>query len=171
MTVGVSQDLLASTEAELREYLARVEDPELPVSITELGMLRGVTVTERESGGVAAGVSLVPTFLGCSAQLFIERDVRAAVDALEDLTELHVEWCPATEWSTSDITSVGREQLRHVGVAVPDPDGGARCPHCGSERVVVDSEFGAALCRRLGHCEACGDPVEIMRSTSSGGRR
>lgn len=165
--MGSPQAVHEATEKLLRAHLATVEDPELPVSIADLGMIRGVTITESESGGLAADVSLVPTFLGCPAQLFIERDVRSLVESVDELAELHVRWTPATEWSVRDITPAGREQLARVGVAVPEADGTARCPNCGSTQVVVDSEFGASLCRRLGHCQDCGDPVEIMRSSSA----
>lgn len=167
MTAPGSQAGLQATESRLRGYLAGVEDPELPVAITELGMVRDVAITELATGGLSARVALVPTFLGCPAQLFIERDVRALVGSLDELAEIDVQWAPATEWSARDITPAGREQLRKVGVAVPRDDGAAECPHCGSERVVIDSEFGASLCRRLGHCEDCGDNVEIMRSSSA----
>ena len=46
--------------AEVARALQAVEDPELPVSIVDLGMVRAVTV----SAG-AAVVELVPTFLAC----------------------------------------------------------------------------------------------------------
>ena len=62
------------TEAAVRAALARVVDPEIRRPITELDMVRAVTVS-----GDTASVDLVLTIVGCPAADTIERDVRAAV--------------------------------------------------------------------------------------------
>ncbi len=62
------------TEAAVRAALARVVDPEIRRPITELDMVRAVTVA-----GDVATVDLVLTIVGCPAADTIERDVRAAV--------------------------------------------------------------------------------------------
>ncbi|MQA05001.1 MAG: hypothetical protein GEV07_20525 [Streptosporangiales bacterium] len=79
-------------------------------------------------------------------------------------------WSAAAVWSTRDITAFGRARLADVGIAVPDADGAFDCPRCHSERVVIDSEFGAALCRRLAHCEQCGEQLEVMRTRPRSGQ-
>lgn len=164
--VTMSLPTAQTVDDQLRQQLGDVEDPELPVPITELGMVRTVSIVEAGAGCFDAEVVLVPTFLGCPAQLFIERDVRALADRIQELRTVQVRWSPATEWSVRDITQAGRHRLAAVGVAVPDESGATRCPYCGSADVVIDSEFGASLCRRLGHCSRCGDPVELMRARS-----
>lgn len=58
----------------VRAALARVQDPEIRRPITELDMVRDVSVAD----GVAH-VDLVLTIVGCPAADTIERDVRAAV--------------------------------------------------------------------------------------------
>jgi ATP-binding protein involved in chromosome partitioning len=63
--------------------LARVVDPEIHRPITELDMIRSVTV----EGGVAT-VDLALTIIGCPAADTIERDVRAAVLSVPGVTGL-----------------------------------------------------------------------------------
>jgi ATP-binding protein involved in chromosome partitioning len=67
----------------VRASLGRVVDPEIRRPITELDMVRAVTV----EGGHAT-VELVLTIIGCPAADTIERDVRAAVLATPGITDL-----------------------------------------------------------------------------------
>jgi ATP-binding protein involved in chromosome partitioning len=64
--------------------LGRVIDPEIRRPITELDMVRAVSV---DAGGVAS-VDLVLTIIGCPAAETIERDVRAAVLATPGIASL-----------------------------------------------------------------------------------
>lgn len=132
--------------------LRKVEDPELPVSIVDLGMVRGV---DEDANGTIT-VTLVPTFLGCPAQLFIERDIADALPGAQ------VRWS-AEPWGLADVTDRGREALAELGVVVPDEEGAAGCPFCGSPEVDITGEFGATLCRRLAFCRSCRSPIEVMR--------
>ena len=67
----------------VRASLGRVVDPEIRRPITELDMVRAVTV----DGGYAT-VELVLTIIGCPAADTIERDVRAAVLSTPGITDL-----------------------------------------------------------------------------------
>jgi ATP-binding protein involved in chromosome partitioning len=67
----------------VRAALGRVLDPEIRRPITDLDMVRAVTV----DGGVAS-VDLVLTIVGCPAADTIERDVRAAVLGVPGITGL-----------------------------------------------------------------------------------
>lgn len=58
----------------VRRALARVQDPEIRRPITDLDMVRGVSV----DGGTAR-VEVRLTIVGCPAADTIERDVREAV--------------------------------------------------------------------------------------------
>ena len=66
------------SRAHIDAALADVPDPELPVSIVELGMVCGVDIN-----GDDVDVKLVPTYTGCPALPMIERDVRAKVTAVQ----------------------------------------------------------------------------------------
>ena len=67
----------------VRAALARVVDPEIRRPITELDMVRDVTVSEG-----TAHVDLRLTIVGCPAADTIERDVRAAVLSVPEITEI-----------------------------------------------------------------------------------
>ncbi|MDE2282163.1 MAG: P-loop NTPase, partial [Actinomycetales bacterium] len=64
--------------AAVTERLAHVYDPELGVSVVELGMVRGVTI---DGQGVVVTVAL--TTSGCPLRTQIERDIREAVASLD----------------------------------------------------------------------------------------
>jgi ATP-binding protein involved in chromosome partitioning len=67
----------------VRAALARVQDPEIRRPITELDMIREVTVE-----GATAHVDLRLTIVGCPAADTIERDVRAAVAGVAGIETL-----------------------------------------------------------------------------------
>ena len=70
--------------------LARVLDPEIRRPITELGMVRSVTVTGGDDDAtVVVGVDL--TTAGCPLRETITRDVSAAVGALDGVRDVRVE--------------------------------------------------------------------------------
>ena len=73
----------AATADAVRTSLGRVVDPEIRRPITELDMVRAVTV----DGGTAT-VELVLTIIGCPAAATIEQDVRAAVLSTPGITDL-----------------------------------------------------------------------------------
>ncbi|MFC7613056.1 Mrp/NBP35 family ATP-binding protein [Actinokineospora soli] len=85
--VGVtSTQAVPSTEA-VRTALAGVQDPEIHRPITELGMVKDVTV--HPDGRVDVGVYL--TVAGCPLRDKITRDVTAAVSALPGVVSVAVE--------------------------------------------------------------------------------
>jgi len=71
------------TDAAVRAALSRVVDPEIHRPITDLDMVRSVTVE-----GSRAVVDLALTIIGCPAADTIERDVRAAVLSVPGVDEL-----------------------------------------------------------------------------------
>lgn len=102
--------------------LQTVEDPELPVSIVDLGLIYGVSVT---AGTVTVKMTL--TYSGCPAREVILEDVRTAVLDLEPIDEVEVSLVYSPPWSTDRITPAGREALAEWGMAVPErtPEGAA----------------------------------------------
>ncbi|HUV57966.1 MAG TPA: P-loop NTPase [Acidimicrobiales bacterium] len=70
----------------LRDRLARVLDPELGVSIVELGMVGAIDVDE--SGRARIEVSL--TTVGCPLRAQIDRDVREAARSIEGVDSVEI---------------------------------------------------------------------------------
>ncbi|TAK72287.1 MAG: DUF59 domain-containing protein [Betaproteobacteria bacterium] len=137
--------------------MAKVEDPEIPVALLDLGVLRGVTVD-----GTRVLVRLRPTRLGCPGRSTMERDVAAAVKTVDPSLTVEVDW-ELLPWREQDVTPAGKAALESIGYAVL-LGGPARCPYCTSEDVRSDGEFGGALCKLPYTCRACGSTFDAMRS-------
>lgn len=90
--------------------LEGVEDPELPLAITDLGLVRRLEIA---NGHVTVGLTY--TSLACPCNDLIRDDVRAAVSAVRGVVAVTVEdlWEP---WSRADVTPAGLELLRAVAV-------------------------------------------------------
>lgn len=98
------------TEALVRAALAEVLDPEYPVSVVDLGLVRGVEVLES-----AVRVDVVYCSLGCPCIELIEDDIRERLLQLEGVE--HVEVREAFDrWSRRDISTKGLEILSASGV-------------------------------------------------------
>lgn len=74
------------TESAVRSQLEAVIDPEIRRPITDLDMVRSVTI---DGGAVLVGIDL--TTAGCPLQDTITRDVRARVGELEGVTSVEVQ--------------------------------------------------------------------------------
>ena len=73
------------TESAVRESLSRVEDPEIGRPITELNMVKSVTVT-----GNDVAVEIYLTIAGCPMKSTIESNTRAAVEDIEGVGNVTV---------------------------------------------------------------------------------
>ena len=145
-------------QAEVWDVLSRIPDPELPVPITDLGIVERVEVNDS-----AVHVTLIPTFLGCPALDVVLQRVRERVGALPQVNRVHVEMVNTPVWSPDRISENGREILRSFGVAVPPPAGEVVCPFCESTDIKMESAFGTQRCRMIYYCNACHKPFELFK--------
>lgn len=92
--------------------LDEVLDPELPVSLVELGLVYGV----RFVAGCAY-VHLTFTATGCPCMDFIREDVSERLESEPWVESVHIEevWNPP--WTAERITEGGRAKLRSCGVS------------------------------------------------------
>jgi metal-sulfur cluster biosynthetic enzyme len=93
-----------------RDALREVFDPEYPVSLVDLGLIRGVDVE-----GAKAKIKLTFTCMGCPAMDMIQDDVSDRLLEMDGIDEVDIEVVWET-WSRKDITPLGRKQLKDVGV-------------------------------------------------------
>lgn len=96
----------------VRRCLREVLDPEIPISLVDLGLVYGV-----EFGNGVATIRLTYTATACPCMEFIREDVR---DRLErerwiDRVELVEVWDPP--WTVDRISPEGRARLRELGVS------------------------------------------------------
>lgn len=161
---------VAALEERVWDALSSVVDPEIPaVSVVDMGMIREVDVS-----GDAVRVVVLPTFTGCPAVPMIERDVAAAVTAVEGVESVEVVTSFDPPWTDGRITPEGRRKLKEFGLAPPTGKGPvliteiglpavARCPFCGSGDTRAENPFGPTPCRALYYCEACRNPFEQFK--------
>lgn len=92
--------------------LREVLDPELPVSIVDLGLIYGLS-----RDGRRAVVDLTFTAIACPCVEFIHADIRERLLAEDDVDEVEIRevWDPP--WSRERMTETGRRTLRRLGVA------------------------------------------------------
>ncbi len=94
------------------DALGEVLDPEIPISLPELGLIYGV---EFEDG--VATVRLTYTATACPCMEFIREDItdRLLSESWIDSVRLVEVWDPP--WTSDRITPEGREKLRRLGVS------------------------------------------------------
>ena len=97
-------------EADVWAALAEVQDPELPVGIVDLGLVRSVRVA-----GAAVTVGLTFTSIACPCTDVLIEDVQARVGLLPGVASVEVEEL-FEPWSRDDLTEEGRVALRALGV-------------------------------------------------------
>ncbi len=155
--------------ARLREILADVPDPEIPVlSVIDLGVVRHLH--EHADGTIEVGVA--PTYSGCPATPVIKADI---VHALErgGFRAVAVEVL-SPPWTSDWISEEGRHKLLRFGIAPPaqavasarrllHPELAIACPHCGSTGTKKLSEFGSTPCKALYRCESCLEPFDYFK--------
>ena len=102
---------MTASPADVRRALAEVLDPEYPVSLVDMGMIRGVEVD-----GATARVAISYCSLGCPCINLIEQDVEERLLQLDGIERVDVveSFDP---WTRKDMSRIGLELLRGVGVA------------------------------------------------------
>ncbi|WGW11153.1 phenylacetate-CoA oxygenase subunit PaaJ [Saxibacter everestensis] len=156
---------------DLRELIAAVPDPEVPVlSIEDLGILRDIDV-DAESGRIV--VTITPTYSGCPAVDAIRADImRVLADHGVDDAEVRTVLSPA--WSTDWMSVEGKRKLEEYGIAPPSGKStmnegpipltlSVKCPLCGSLNTEELTRFGSTACKALYRCRACREPFDYFK--------
>jgi metal-sulfur cluster biosynthetic enzyme len=97
----------------LWDALREVMDPEIPISLVDLGLIYDV----RQEGGTVE-VDLTFTATACPCMAFIHFDIQDRLLREPGVAEVKVNevWTPA--WTKARISPEGREALRHFGVSM-----------------------------------------------------
>ena len=100
-------------EGPLWDALREVMDPEIPISLVDLGLIYDI----REEGG-RVEVDLTFTATACPCMAFIHFDIQDRLRREPGVDEVVVNevWTPA--WTKARITPEGRETLRAFGVSM-----------------------------------------------------
>ncbi len=127
----------SAIERAVASELAQIPDPEMPISIVELGLLHEIRVRRAdptdvnpESSDHVVEIDLLPTFVGCPALDMIRSEVTRRIGALPGVARVHVQFRFDPPWSIDRISPAGLERLRQFGVTAPprnDPRASGGC--------------------------------------------
>lgn len=150
-----------SLERKIWEALDRVEDPELPISVTDLGLIQDVTVEGR-----SVRVRMIPTYSACPAIEVMRGDIRQRLLEIPDVDEVKVDLSFEEPWTMDRMTDRGRRRLIQHGLSLPSTLRleAVECPFCGSSNTVLENPFGPTLCRAIYYCSNCRNPLERFKS-------
>jgi metal-sulfur cluster biosynthetic enzyme len=96
--------------AEIEQALAETLDPEYPVGLVDLGLVRGV-----ELDGATARVRIAYCSLGCPCIGLIEADIEERLLQIEGVERVEVREV-FDPWSRQDVSARGLRILRRAGV-------------------------------------------------------
>ena len=117
-------------EARVWDALYAVEDPEMPISIVDLGLIYGVEMEERDApeghrGGEhgdaverTANIDMTLTYTGCPARKMLQDDIEGAVAAVEGVEAVDLQLLFSPEWTIEMVTEQGKEDLREFGLSI-----------------------------------------------------
>jgi len=171
----------------IHDALRSIPDPEMPISIVDLGLIEEVRFDQVDTrpgitgGDVNVTVDVLPTFIGCPALDMIAGDIRAKLGLIPGVADVRVNWLFDPPWSVDRITPEGRASLKEHGVTVPAHGSKLHvaghetpqtvtltvsaipCPYCGSKATHLESSFGPTRCRTIHYCSACKNSFEHLK--------
>jgi metal-sulfur cluster biosynthetic enzyme len=100
-------------EADVWDALSDIEDPEMPVSIVDLGLVYSVDITDK-----VATVDMTLTYSGCPARDMLMDEIEREVAALDGIDGVHLRLVWSPEWSLEMVTDTGKEDLKEFGLSV-----------------------------------------------------
>jgi len=103
----------SGVERRVWDELYQVDDPEMPVSVVDLGLIYGVGVEDGE-----ATVDMTLTYTGCPARDMLLGEVESAAANAEGVEDASVRLVWSPEWSVEMVTPEGRERLREFGLSL-----------------------------------------------------
>ena len=101
--------------ARLWRALAEIEDPEIPVSLVDMGLIVSV---EYDVEVRAARLQVTFTAMGCPAIDFIQDDIRERLLREPDVASVAIDvvWDPV--WTRKRLSEEARRTMRALGIAV-----------------------------------------------------
>jgi metal-sulfur cluster biosynthetic enzyme len=100
--------------ARLWAALGEVEDPEIPVSVVDMGLIVGLAF---DPASQTARLKLTYTAMGCPAMDMIQDDIRARLlrEPGVERVEIEVVWDPV--WTRRRLSEQARATMRELGLS------------------------------------------------------
>ncbi len=95
--------------------LKDVEDPEIPVSVVDMGLIVSL---DYAPGTRTVFLKITFTAMGCPAMEMIQEDIRARLLQLSEVEQVDFEvvWDPV--WTHQRLSGAARTRMREIGLAV-----------------------------------------------------
>lgn len=121
MSKGLSREVgfltLVVDETAIWETLETVDDPELPLSIVDMGLVYDIRVQEGPDG-TRVEVDMTFTAMGCPAMDLLRGDVHKAVSAVEGVDQVQITTVWDPPWTVKRLSERARAVLETAGVGV-----------------------------------------------------
>ena len=111
----------AISESAVRDALGRVDDPEIGRPITELGMVKDVTVS-----GADVDIELYLTIAGCPMKSTIESNTRAAVADIAGVGNISISMTPMSDQQRKELKQKLRGGQAEPEIPFAKPDSTTR---------------------------------------------
>jgi metal-sulfur cluster biosynthetic enzyme len=100
--------------ARIWQALREVEDPEIPVSLVDMGLIVSV---DYEPAARLARLQITYTAMGCPAMQMIQDDIRERLlrEPGIERVEIEVVWDPV--WTRERLSESARATMRELGIA------------------------------------------------------
>ena len=108
----VARKIRPETES-LWQALRDVLDPEIPVSVVDLGLVCDI---RRQGGAVEVDVTFTST--ACPAVTIIKEDIQRRLLAETDVDSVQVEETWEVNWTSSRISGCGRDEMKKYGITL-----------------------------------------------------
>ena len=99
------------TKEEVFRMLEEVDDPEYPISVVDLGLIRDVEI---EGGHVTVIMTFTST--GCGCMDWMVEDIKERLLREEGIDEVEVKFDWSRPWTADDLTEKGREVMQSLYV-------------------------------------------------------
>ncbi|MCL9817106.1 1,2-phenylacetyl-CoA epoxidase subunit PaaD [Natronocalculus amylovorans] len=107
------------------DALYAVDDPEMPVSVVDLGLIYNVFVepidtTDRSQNAPSnrAVIEMTLTYSGCPARELLTNDVKCAAETVPEIADAEIRLRYSPPWNVNMVTDDGRTALRKFGLSV-----------------------------------------------------
>jgi ring-1,2-phenylacetyl-CoA epoxidase subunit PaaD len=145
--------------------LSEVTDPEIDITLVDLGVLRHAEIADR-----TVRVWLAPTRTACPGLPEMRRRIEeSVVEVMPDATVEVTRELGA--WQPSDVSPHGRAVLRAAGYTVAESGvhRAVHCPYCDSADVRSEGAFGGSVCKTPFSCRDCGSTFDQLGTGSCAG--
>jgi probable FeS assembly SUF system protein SufT len=100
-----------SLRKQIEAQLARVYDPELPLSIVDLGLIYDLRISETDVAAYRVDIQMTLTTQACGMGPTIAREVRERLGDLPRVDDVAIEIVWEPQWTPHRISPEGRKKL------------------------------------------------------------